>query len=316
MEATNEETHVHSVYSHIASHFSQTRYKPWPNVDKFLTSLPSNSIVLDAGCGNGKYLGTRSVLSRTLTPSSSKGKIDGDVSSLGFIFSIGVDRSEELLGIARGRGHEVFRTDVGGGMENCVREGVFDAAISIATIHHFTSHHRRCEAVKALMLAIKPSSGSRKGGRALIHVWALEQDEAFFKKRGMEPASLSISSSHSATDSDTGPSCSHHGTSLSIGLHEGEEGIKDRTQDWLVPWTTKEGGEERMYKRFYHLFKQGELEGMVENAAKELGWAFTGKDSEDDDGGAGGEGFRVRIVDGGWEKDNWFVELLIFRYSS
>ena len=48
---------VHRVYEIIASHFSETRYKPWPLVETFLKGLPSGSVGLDVGCGNGKYLG-------------------------------------------------------------------------------------------------------------------------------------------------------------------------------------------------------------------------------------------------------------------
>lgn len=32
------------------------RYKPWPKVHAFLESLPRYSLVVDVGCGNGKYL--------------------------------------------------------------------------------------------------------------------------------------------------------------------------------------------------------------------------------------------------------------------
>lgn len=51
-----EETHVHSVYESIADHFSATRYSPWPLVARFLEAQPAGSIGLDVGCGNGKYL--------------------------------------------------------------------------------------------------------------------------------------------------------------------------------------------------------------------------------------------------------------------
>ncbi|KAF4627487.1 hypothetical protein G7Y89_g10669 [Cudoniella acicularis] len=36
---TYEEQHVHTVYEQIASHFSSTRYKPWPIVSTFLSEL-------------------------------------------------------------------------------------------------------------------------------------------------------------------------------------------------------------------------------------------------------------------------------------
>lgn len=51
-----EKQHVYEVYEKIAPHFSNTRYKPWPKIAKFLNDLPAGSIVADVGCGNGKYL--------------------------------------------------------------------------------------------------------------------------------------------------------------------------------------------------------------------------------------------------------------------
>lgn len=44
-----EREHVHRVYSQIAPHFSDTRYKPWPKVAEFLLGLPEWSIVADVG---------------------------------------------------------------------------------------------------------------------------------------------------------------------------------------------------------------------------------------------------------------------------
>ena len=34
----------------------RTRYKPWPKVSEFMSSLPPYSLVADVGCGNGRYL--------------------------------------------------------------------------------------------------------------------------------------------------------------------------------------------------------------------------------------------------------------------
>ena len=44
-----EARHVHRVYAQIASHFSDTRYKPWPRVVQFLQHLPLGSLVADVG---------------------------------------------------------------------------------------------------------------------------------------------------------------------------------------------------------------------------------------------------------------------------
>lgn len=44
------------VYEKISNHFNETRHKQWPNVSKFLGSLEEGTLLLDVGCGNGKYL--------------------------------------------------------------------------------------------------------------------------------------------------------------------------------------------------------------------------------------------------------------------
>lgn len=80
--ATNmEKKHVYDVYEQIAPHFSDTRYKPWPVVAKFLNGLEPGSLTCDVGCGNGKYLGVNNEN----------------------IFSIGTDRSFNLIDICRKR---------------------------------------------------------------------------------------------------------------------------------------------------------------------------------------------------------------------
>lgn len=49
--------YVHNTYRKIATHFSATRYKSWPNVEKFLKALSPDSCMIDVGCGNGKNMG-------------------------------------------------------------------------------------------------------------------------------------------------------------------------------------------------------------------------------------------------------------------
>ena len=45
---------VMQTYEKIGPHFSQTRFHPWPEVEKFLEEL-SGSTALDMGCGNGRH---------------------------------------------------------------------------------------------------------------------------------------------------------------------------------------------------------------------------------------------------------------------
>lgn len=77
-----EKKYVYQTYDKIAAHFSKTRYKPWPKVESFLNSLEDGSIVIDVGCGNGKYLGIENRERLNL---------------------IGTDRCENLLTICRDR---------------------------------------------------------------------------------------------------------------------------------------------------------------------------------------------------------------------
>jgi hypothetical protein len=96
-----EQRMVHDVYETIAPHFSQTRYKPWPIIARFLSSVPEHSIGLDSGAGNGKYL--------PVVREGSKGSR-----------MIALDRSSGLLSVARTQKGEIG-DDVIGGVEECVR---------------------------------------------------------------------------------------------------------------------------------------------------------------------------------------------------
>jgi alkylated DNA repair protein alkB family protein 8 len=51
-----ETKYVKESYNQIAKDFDRTRYNHWGSVKRFINSLPSNSLILDAGCGNGKNM--------------------------------------------------------------------------------------------------------------------------------------------------------------------------------------------------------------------------------------------------------------------
>ena len=140
-----EQQHVHDVYEQIASHFSSTRFKPWPVIERFLTDLPDGSVGLDVGCGNGKYL--------AVNPN---------------IFIVASDRSTNLASIAsQHHPHSVIVSDI---LELPHGSSSFDFAISIAVVHHLSTSERRFEAIRSILEPLKPR------GQALIFVWALEQE--------------------------------------------------------------------------------------------------------------------------------------------
>ncbi|PIK47895.1 putative alkylated DNA repair protein alkB-like 8 isoform X3, partial [Apostichopus japonicus] len=201
-----EERQVHQVYNEIAPHFSYTRYKPWPHVSNFLNGLEDGSLVLDVGCGNGKYIG--------VNPR---------------VFMIGCDRSEELISICGQRGHEVLVCD---GLTVNMKSDLFDACISIAVIHHFSTEHRRLDAVKELVRLLRP------GGEALIYVWAMEQTKQdkksiyLMKKKSQaaEHSSGDIIPSLESTNLDETSSNTNLGSDTNLGTGSEDKGETDNLE--------------------------------------------------------------------------------------
>ncbi|KEQ92781.1 hypothetical protein AUEXF2481DRAFT_68298 [Aureobasidium subglaciale EXF-2481] len=145
--AAYEAQHVHDVYEQIASHFSATRYKPWPVIEKFLKGLRAGSVGLDIGCGNGKYL--------TVNPD---------------VFIVGSDRSPSLTKIASS--HQPHAAVVSDILSLPHQNHAFDFAISIAVLHHLSTPERRVEAVQTILDTLNAD------GQALLYVWALEQKDS------------------------------------------------------------------------------------------------------------------------------------------
>ncbi|KAF8559823.1 hypothetical protein OG21DRAFT_1474146 [Imleria badia] len=234
-----EDQHVHAVYDQIATHFSSTRYKPWPIIAKFISDLPSGWIGLDSGTGNGKYLPL---------PADRPGSV----------LTVGLDRSRSLLLIARNAGCEpttpVVREVVWGDvLDNGWRAGAFDYAISIATIHHLASYERRRLAVQRLLQCVSPAHG-----RILIYVWAIEQDN--LSKRVI-PA-----------DGSTAPSS---GKDVFVPWVISQQGItpSPTTKQPLKNLLENSGTiiEAPVYHRYYHMFAKGELTRLTCDAAQGMG---------------------------------------------
>ncbi|KAG5337840.1 ALKB8 protein, partial [Acromyrmex heyeri] len=208
------------VYEEICNHFSETRHKQWPNVTKFLESLEEGTLLLDVGCGNGKYLcGNQNV------------------------YKMGCDHSFGLMGICRKRNFEVLQC-------NCLylpyKDDSVDAIISIAVIHHLSTEERRLRAISEIVRVLRPK------GRCLIYVWAMEQrrnsQDSFYLKSGKK-SKESEKINQIRINHERISECN-----LMLPIHENRMVFPQN--DMLVPWTKKSG---EHFLRYYHVFRDGEL---------------------------------------------------------
>lgn len=98
-------------------------------------------------------------------------------------------------------------------------------------------------------------------------------------------------------------------------LADAANGDAERVQDVLVPWVLSnstgkkkdEGGPEpepQVFERYYHLFVEGELQNLVENAARDDGFTVLNKPAAE----TSSSGKWLRTVATGWEADNWWIE--------
>ncbi|PWA00006.1 hypothetical protein BB558_003966 [Smittium angustum] len=221
-EELKEEQYVHQVYEEISSHFSNTRYKPWPVVENFITGLDVGSIGADAGCGNGKYMGLRK----------------------GEIFITGSDITKGLVEIANSKGHDCMVSDC---LKLPYRNNSLDFAISIAVIHHFSSEQRRLDAINELIRVVRP------GGKILIFVWALEQK-----------ATLQDNNITTITEIDD-----------------------SKVQETVDVKPVVENTNQKVYYRYYHLFKEGELDDVIKKSG------------------------RANILESGYDRDNWYAVIQV-----
>ncbi|KAI9883768.1 MAG: hypothetical protein M1823_004447 [Watsoniomyces obsoletus] len=228
----DEDEHVHRVYEQIADHFSATRYKPWPLVENFLKGLPSGSVGLDVGCGNGKYL-----------------DVNPD------ICIIGSDRSPSLVRIAYERGQH--GTLVADGLMLPHPAARFDFFISIAVIHHFSTRERRVAAIQELLEMLKPpESGLEDSGepaaQGLIYVWALEQKTS---RRGWDINNPQDVMVPWVTQTRPGPRTKRPPAGSSSDGHQQRQPSPKHS----VPAGTPEEKTVTL-QRYYHLYRAGELQ--------------------------------------------------------
>ena len=209
--------------------------------------MPKYELLLDLGCGNGKYLGL----------------VDGG----GGCWEIGTDYSFNLLQIAASRGHQGVRCDL---LSVPLRDGVCGGLVCIAVLHHLATRARRLAALLEVARLLRP------GARGLVYVWARDQSQGrdmssylkqnkknFKKKENLEDVPSAIGE-------------------FGLPVHVNRTQFKH--QDVLVPWKTKteeDGGASKEWKRYYHVFEEGELETLI------------------------GETEKLKVVESYYDQGNW-----------
>ncbi|XP_052362177.1 alkylated DNA repair protein alkB homolog 8 isoform X7 [Oncorhynchus keta] len=191
---------VHRVYEEIACHFSSTRHSPWPRVCHFLSSLEPGSILADVGCGNGKYLGVNpDVIAVGCDRSSALVQICSERGFQAFVSDalnvpLRSDTCDACISIAviHHLSTQVIHhlsTQVIHHLSTQVIHHLSTQVIhhlstqvthhlstqvthhlSTQVIHHLSTQKRRQAVVEELVRLLRP------GGRALIYVWAVEQE--------------------------------------------------------------------------------------------------------------------------------------------
>ena len=140
-----EDKYVKQFYNSTAREFSDTRYRPWTCVERFLDDVKPNSVIGDIGCGNGKNMGYRDDCSFH-----------------------GCDFSDGLVKICKEKDLDVINGDI---LDIPFKDNMFDNTLCIAVIHHLSDVDKRKQSVKELLRVTK------KGGKILILVWAFEQEK-------------------------------------------------------------------------------------------------------------------------------------------
>ena len=151
---------VMQTYEKIGSHFSETRFHPWPEVGKFLEEL-SGDIALDMGCGNGRH-------SELLSECVER--------------VVGVDMSSMMLleTINRGKSNRFEVNPIRGNvMELPVQTGCVDIGVYVATIHHLPTTECRIDSLNELERVLV------EGGTAIVGAWCTDH-ERFEEGKGFD----------------------------------------------------------------------------------------------------------------------------------
>ncbi|RLN60510.1 hypothetical protein BBJ29_006660 [Phytophthora kernoviae] len=115
-----------------------------------------------------------------------------------------------------------------------LRTGAFDAALSIAVLHHISTEERRVALIRLV----------RVGGEVLIVAWAFEQDGR--SKRRFEQQDVMVEWKLQQKYAQKNEDSDEAGDQKTVS-----HGHVDREKRWVV------------YERYCHVYRSGELEALI-----------------------------------------------------
>ena len=234
-------------------------------------------------------------------PQESSGQLDKTLHQLvprQCRYGIGCDFSIELVKIAaRGGSFEALAADA---LILPYRSSCFDAAISIAVLHHISSTARRRLLVREALRVV------RVGGRALFYAWAFEQDRTrgfskhdfaaqdvlvpwHLRATGTSESQQHIKQQHQRLQRQKDE---HTDEAINSGLQK--EGSS--TSSAPLRGTYDEEKKSIVLQRYCHVYQEGELRKIVESLNE------GGRDAS---GEHGGPIEWVRIIDEYHDTGNW-----------
>ncbi|KAH0792827.1 S-adenosyl-L-methionine-dependent methyltransferase [Histomonas meleagridis] len=140
-----EEKFVFRPYKSLCTHYANNKYDRWKTIEQFIFSLPPNSMILDIGCGTGRYLSINNK-----------------------IIDIGIDPIFEQCKFSHEQHPNSITSEIcGNGLMLPFQDNTFDHVICIHVIHHFPSKDHRIKCLKEICRVL------RVGGTALVSAWGI-----------------------------------------------------------------------------------------------------------------------------------------------
>ncbi len=155
-------------YQTFSDSFSSTRYQVQPGVSRILQTIPSESVILDLGCGNGNIM--------------------KELAKINFSGSyFGVDFSEALIRNCQQvyedlRGKAVFHADfsifdlVQPSWDVIPNVGGWEIILAFAVLHHIPGKEIRKEVFQNIYTLLKPA------GKFIFSVWQPQNSQRMVKR--------------------------------------------------------------------------------------------------------------------------------------